>query len=96
MPAAGPGTGSVMAEPCHDTVRPSSETPGQAQPHGCSAQYASAGAAKIDVPQLLDLPALEVEPRALPAPARDVWIATAPPPRAAPPPLTILHCCLRT
>ena len=95
VPPTGPAGGSSSLEQCHETAHPADHAPGNVQPHGCSAQYASAGAVKIDVPQAADLPALEVESDWLPVPARDNWLAAAPPARATPPPLTILYCCLR-
>jgi hypothetical protein len=95
VPAAEPAGEIALIAPCHDAAHPSGDAPGQVQSHGCSAQYASAGTVKIDAPQAIDLPALEIEPRQFPVPSHDLWIAAGPPARATPPPLTILHCCLR-
>ena len=95
VPATEPAGESALIEPCHDAAHSSGDAQGQVQSHGCSAQYASAGTAKIDAPQVMDLPALEVEQHWHPVPVHDDWLAAAPPARVEPPPLTILHCRLR-
>lgn len=86
---------SALAEPCHHSIPRSGNAAGHAQQQNCPAQYASAGFAKLDVPQAADLPALEVQPGWLRASMHDGSKSIAPPARAEPPPLAILHCCLR-
>ena len=95
VPAPAVAGESALIQPCHDAASQSGDTAGHAQQHDCPAQYASAGFSKIDVPHALDLPGLAFQPGGLAAPARDGWIALAPPARAESPPLIILHCCLR-
>lgn len=92
VPAAADET--ALFAPCHDAVTSSRDSDEHAQRHDCPSQYASAGGAKIDAPQAPELPAIGIAARALPAPASAGWVAAAPPARAAPPPLTILHCRL--
>jgi hypothetical protein len=85
----------ASAGPCHDAVPQPGDPAGHAFQQNCPAQHASAGFAKLDIPQAADLPGLEVQPGWLHAPVRDRLISIALPARAEPPPLTILHCCLR-
>jgi len=86
---------STLNERCHDAVPQPGNAAGHAQQHNCPAEYASASLAKLDIPQAADLPGLEVQPGWLRAPVRDGLNSIALPARAEPPPLTILHCCLR-
>jgi hypothetical protein len=85
----------AFAETCHDAASQSGNAAGHAQQLNCPAQYASAGFANLDIPQAADLPGLEVQPAWLRAPVRDGLSSITLPARAEPPPLTILHCCLR-
>jgi hypothetical protein len=94
LPSTPPAADSATIEPCHEATHPSGDTQEHAQPHGCPAQYASAGVTKIDTPQAVDLPGVDVPPRWISVPPRDGRLAVAPPARAEPPPLTILHCRL--
>jgi hypothetical protein len=84
----------VLAETCHDAVPQPGSAAGHAQHGSCPAHSASATFAKLDIPQAADLPGLDVQSGWLLAPVRNGLssIALA---RAEPPPLTILHCCLR-
>ena len=85
----------ALGGPCHDAVLQPGDAPGHAQQQNCPAQYASGGFAKLDIPQAADLLGLVVQPGWLLAPVRDGLSSIALPARAEPPPLTILHCCLR-
>ena len=88
--------GEVAAgEPCHGADPQSGDAPGHALQQSCSSGFTSAGFAKLDVPQVADLPMLVLHPASLPAPAHGEVIAVAIPARAESPPLPILHCCLR-
>jgi hypothetical protein len=86
---------SAMAETCHDSVPQSGDAAGHADHQNCPAHNASAGFAKLDIPQAADLPGLEVRPGWLQVPVRDGLNSIALLARAEPPPLTLLHCCLR-
>jgi hypothetical protein len=86
---------SALAETCHDAVPLSGNAAGHAQHQNCPAHNASAGFAKLDIPQAADLPGLEVQPVWLRAPVRDGLTSITPLARAESPPVTILHCCLR-
>jgi hypothetical protein len=85
----------VLAETCHDAVPSSGNAAGHAQHENCPAHNASASFAKLDIPQAADLPGLEVQSGWLWAPVRNGLSSIALLARAEPPPLTILHCCLR-
>ena len=87
--------GSSLSESCHGIVPQSGDAPGHVQQQNCPSEYASASFAKLDIPQAADLPGLVVQPVWLLAAVRDGLISIALPARAEPPPLTILHCCLR-
>jgi hypothetical protein len=90
---AGAG-GSAVAEPCAGADhRPAGES-GEVQSRCCPALYASAGAAKIDLPQAIGLPAPAPPGRAA-APVGEARPVIAPSQRAQYPPLIILNCCLR-
>jgi hypothetical protein len=80
---------------CHGNASQSGNESGHAQEQNCPTGYPSAGFAKLDIPQAADFPALDVEPGWLRAPVRHDLNPVAPPARADPPPLTIVHCCLR-
>jgi hypothetical protein len=92
-PATAPETAS--SGHCHGVGPQSGNESGRAQEQGCPSAYASAGFAKLDVPQAGELPALLIEPLRLRTPARAALSAGAPPARAEPPPLIIVNCCLR-
>jgi hypothetical protein len=85
----------ALAGPCHDAVPQPDNAAGHAQQQNCPAQSASAGFAKLDIPQAADLPGLEVQPGWLRAPVRNGLSSIALPARAESPPLTIVYCCLR-
>lgn len=85
----------ALAGPCHDAAAQPGDAAGHAQQQNCPVQYASAGFVNLDIPQATDLPGLDVQPGWLRAPVRDGLSSIALPARAEPPPLTILHCCLR-
>jgi len=88
------GEGSANAH-CRDVIPQSGDGPGDPQQAGCPSDYASASFAKLDIPQVADLPGLQVEPVRPWAPAHIRMISVAPPARAEPPSLIIVHCCLR-
>jgi len=80
---------------CHGADPQSGDAPGHALQQTCPSDHASLSFAKLDVPQPADLPALVLPSHLLRTAARDVLIIAAVPTRAEPPPLSILHCCLR-
>ena len=85
----------AASEPCHESNFGSGEAPGHTQQQGCPSEYASASFAKLDIPQVADIPALLVQPVRTHTLLLVGLNAAAPPARAESPPLTILHCCLR-
>ena len=80
---------------CHGVADQSGDDPGHVVEQNCPAGYVSASLAKLDIPQAADSLALEIEPAWLRAPVRGSLSADAPPARAEPPPLILVHCCLR-
>jgi hypothetical protein len=80
---------------CHGIASQPANESGHAQDQNCPAGFASASFAKLDIPQAPDLPALAVQPGWLRTPVRNGLITAAPPARAEPPPLILVHCCLR-
>jgi hypothetical protein len=85
----------ALAELCHDAVPQPGDAEGHAQQHSCPAEHASPSFAKLDIPQAANLPGLAVKPVWQRAPLRMGLSSIALLARAEPPPLTILHCCLR-
>lgn len=81
--------------PCHGADPQSGDAPGHALDQTCPSDHASASFAKLDVPQAADSQAFALHPRPFRAAARDGLIVAALTARAEPPPLSILHCCLR-
>lgn len=93
--AAAAAAESASSGHCHGVATQSGNKSGHIQDQNCPAGYASANLAKLDIPQAGDVPALEAQPRWLWAPVRSGLNAVAPPACAEPPPLIIVHCCLR-
>lgn len=86
------GTEAPMA-PCHDVGGEAGQSAGGC-PAGCEFQNASSTPSKV-VYSMIDLPAIAVAfdrflPVVNPAPPVVSWLA-----RIEPPPIRILHCCLR-
>jgi hypothetical protein len=86
---------STLSDRCHGVGPQTGDASGHALQQTCPAEYASASFAKLDIPQDAELPALAPDPGWLRARARDDLISGMLPARAEPPPLSILHCCLR-
>jgi hypothetical protein len=80
---------------CHGIASQPGNESGRVQEQNCPTGYPSAGLAQLDIPQAADLPALEAWSGWLQSPVRNGLNPVAPPPRAEPPPLIIVHCCLR-
>lgn len=80
---------------CHGADPQSGDAPGHALQQTCPSDHATLSFAKLDVPQAADSQAFALHPRPFRAAARDGLIVAALTARAEPPPLSILHCCLR-
>ena len=82
--------------PCHDAGGNESQGPApdacQAQ---CLTQATSSSPALPDIPPLAGLPALVIRTAATGIVQTGLPVSEPPPLRGDPPPLTILHCCLR-
>ena len=85
----------AASDHCHNVDEQSSNSRDHSLHQTCPSDHAYLSFAKLDVPQAADLPALVLPSRPLHNAARDVLIVAAVPARAEPPPLSILHCCLR-
>ena len=85
----------AATEPCHEGGSHPADAPASSQEQGCPSEYATPSFAKLDVPPVLDLPALPVQPERLWTDLPVSLNLAAPPARAEPPPLSILYCCLR-
>lgn len=80
---------------CHNANGQAREAPNHAFHQTCPSDQATLSFAKLDVPQAADSQAFALHPRPFRAAARDGLIVAAVTARAEPPPLSILHCCLR-
>jgi hypothetical protein len=81
-----------MAPPCH-AAADSAESPGQTAEAGCQVSSPSTQPANL-LHDVTDLPAVRVSARLVDDPAPALY-ADAPLLRTQPPPLRIVHCCLR-
>jgi len=87
---------AVAHPPCHDSGGNDAQGPahdGHQTP--CLSQATSSSPALPDIPLLAGLPALVVHAATPGIGAYGLPVAEPPPLRGEPPPLTILHCCLR-
>ena len=88
---------AAMAQPpCHDEGGNDARGPAHdAHPSQCLSQATSSSPALPDIPLLAGLPALVMISTALRIGETGLPVSEPPPLRGEPPPLTILHCCLR-
>jgi hypothetical protein len=89
---AAPPDGAAKEQPCHAGSDPAQQ-PGEAAEAGCLISSPSAQTATFFY-DVTDLPAIRVSARLVDAPAQALF-AAAPLLRTEPPPLRIVHCCLR-
>jgi hypothetical protein len=86
---------AVMAHsPCHDAGGSDSQDPAR-DAHPCLSEAAASSPALPDIPLLTGLPPLVVHAAAIRIAETTLPVFGPPPLRGEPPPLTILHCCLR-
>lgn len=82
--------------PCHDAGENDAQGPaGNAHSPQCLSQATSSSPALPDVPLIAGLPALVMRASALQIAETRLPVSEPPPQRGEPPPLSILHCCLR-
>ena len=94
--SAAQSAGVEAHSPCHDAGGSDAQRPAHyVHPVQCLSQATSSSPALPDIPQLAGLPALIVHVTAFGVADTGLSVSDLPPPRGEPPPLTILHCCLR-
>ena len=95
--ACGPGAASIVAHPpCHETAANDTQGPAHdAHSAPCLSQATSSSPALPDIPPLAGLPALVIRDAFLKVEESALPVSEPPPLRGKPPPLAILHCCLR-
>jgi hypothetical protein len=93
--AAQPAPAAAHA-PCHDAGENNLPGPAHdAHPAQCLSQATASSPALPDVPLLAGLPALVIRAAVVRITEAGLTVSALPPVQGEPPPLAILHCCLR-
>ena len=86
---------AVALPPCHDSANDTQGPAHDAHPSQCLSQATLSSPALPDIPPLAGLPALVIRDAFLKVEESALPVSEPPPLRGKPPPLAILHCCLR-